>query len=194
MDIKRIKQHFTDSIQTKIEAADKLPAVIAQAGELLTRCLLNEKKILTCGNGGSSCDAVHFSSELLNRYKCERPSLPAIALTTDMATITAIGNDYSFTEIFSKQIRALGNKGDVLLAISTSGESKNILEAIHTAHDRGLTVLALTGREGGTIAEILKGDDIEIRVPAEETARIQETHLLIIHCLCDLIDMKLFGH
>ena len=189
----RIKQQFSDSIQTKINAADQLPPKIVEAAEILTHCLLNEGKILSCGNGGSACDAMHFSSELLNRYKCERPSLPAIALTTDMPTITAIGNDYHYNEIFSKQIRALGQPQDVLLAISTSGQSKNVIEGMKAAHDRGMKIIALTGRHGGEMAQLIGPNDVEIRVPADETARIQETHLLIIHCLCDLIDLQLFG-
>ena len=189
----RIKQHFTDSIQTKISAADTLPDVIAAASELLVSALVAGNKILSCGNGGSSGDAQHFSSEMLNRFERERPSLPAIALSTDTNTITAIANDYSYEEIFSKQIRAFGNDGDVLLAITTSGNSKNILHAIKAAHDRGMSVVALTGKDGGNLAGCLATGDIEIRVPSHSTARIQEVHLLIIHSLCDLIDNSLFG-
>ena len=155
--------------------------------------LLNEGKILSCGNGGSAGDAQHFSSELLNRFERERPSLPAVALTTDSSTITSIANDYSYNEIFSKQIRALGQPGDVLLAISTSGNSANVIQAIQAAHDREMTVVALTGRDGGGMASLLLPEDVEIRVPAKVTARIQEVHLLTIHCLCDLIDSQLFG-
>jgi DnaA initiator-associating protein len=195
MDIlERIKLQFQNSIQTKIEAADILPEAIGEAAEIMVECLLNEHKILSCGNGGSACDSQHFSSELLNRYLTERPSLPAIALTTDTPTITAIANDYAFQEIFSKQIRALGQTGDVLLAISTSGNSLNVINAIETARDRGMRIVALTGKDGGEMANLLDGvNDVEIRVPSTETARIPETHLLIIHFLCDLIDMKLFG-
>ena len=149
--------------------------------------------MLSCGNGGSAGDAQHFSSELLNRFERERPSLPAIALTTDSSTITSIANDYSYNEIFSKQIRALGQPGDVLLAISTSGNSANIIQAIQAAHDREMIVVALTGRDGGDMASLLLPEDVEIRVPAKVTARIQEVHLLAIHCLCDLIDSQLFG-
>ena len=159
----------------------------------MVNCLLNEGKILTCGNGGSAGDAQHFSSELLNRFERERPSLPALALTTDSSTITSIANDYSYDEIFSKQIRALGQPGDVLLAISTSGNSGNVLQAIQAAHDRDMLVVALTGRDGGAMASLLLPEDSEIRVPARSTARIQEVHLLAIHCLCDLIDRQLFG-
>lgn len=191
----RVHQHFKDSIQTKIVAADTLGESIVAAGKLMAQCLLNNHKILSCGNGGSAADAQHFSAELVNRFETERPALPAIALTTDTSTLTSIANDYSYNEIFSKQIKALGQAGDVLLAISTSGNSRNIIEAILTAHDRNIQVIALTGRDGGEIGALLSPDhDIEIRVPAQVTTRIQETHLLIIHCLCDLIDRQLFGH
>ena len=188
----RIKHNFNESVQTKIAAADALVDPIAQAGELMVQCLLANHKVLSCGNGGSAADAQHFSSEMLNRYEAERPSLPAIALTTDSSTITSIANDYSYDEVFAKQIKGLGHQGDILLAISTSGNSKNILKAVETAHHRELNVIALTGRNGGELATILTPNDIEIRVPAESTARIQETHLLIIHCLCDIIDRQLF--
>jgi phosphoheptose isomerase len=191
--IERIRASFTDSIQTKINAADSILNIIAEAGEEMVQALLEGHKILTCGNGGSSCDAVHFSSEMLNRFKQERPGLPAIALTADMATITAIGNDYHFSDIFAKQVRALGQSGDVLLAITTSGNSANIVNAVKAAHDKGMVVIALTGHDGGKIVEHLQEKDIEIRVPAYDTARIQETHLLVIHCICDIIDFRLFG-
>lgn len=190
----RIRQSFSDSIQTKIIAADTILDRVALACERTAQCLLDGHKILSCGNGGSACDALHFSSEMLNRYKHERPSLPAIALTADIATLTSIANDYSYNEVFAKQLRALGQAGDILLAISTSGNSANVLHAIKAAHDRNITVIALTGNDGGKIAEILTSEDIEIRVPAAETARIQETHLLIIHCICESIDYQLFGH
>jgi phosphoheptose isomerase len=189
----RMRQHFNDSIQTKITAADTLIQPIARAGEAMARSLLDNHKILSCGNGGSAADAQHFSSELLNRFESERPSLPAIALTTDSSTITAIGNDYHYNEIFSKQIKALGQAGDILLAITTSGNSKNILEALQAAHSRDVKVIVLTGKDGGEVPALLGPDDIEIRVPAESTARIQETHLLVIHCLCDIIDHRLFS-
>ena len=159
----------------------------------MTRSLLEDGKILSCGNGGSAADAQHFSSELLNRFELERPGLPAMALTTDSSTLTSIANDYAFVEIFAKQVRALGQPEDVLLAISTSGNSENVVRAIHAAHERGVRVVALTGRDGGAIAQSLGADDIEIRVPAERTCRIQEVHLLVIHCLCDLIDTELLG-
>lgn len=192
--IDRIKHNFSESIQTKINAADAILPSVGFAAERIVKCLLDDRKILSCGNGGSACDALHFSSEMLNRFKHERPSLPAIALTADMPTITSIANDSNYTEIFSKQIRALGQPGDVLLAISTSGNSANILSAIKAAHDRQMNIVALTGYDGGKIPGILQGDDIEIRIPAHDTARIQETHLLIIHCICDVVDFQLFGH
>lgn len=189
----RIRQLFTDSIETKTRAMDVLGPSIEQASQLMVNALLSERKLLSCGNGGSAGDAQHFSSELLNRFERERPSLPAIALTTDSSTITSIANDYSYEEVFSKQIRALGQAGDVLLAISTSGNSGNVIQAIQAAHDRDMQVVALTGRDGGTMTSLLLPDDVEIRVPARSTARIQEVHLLAIHCLCDLIDRQLFG-
>ncbi|EKD55355.1 MAG: phosphoheptose isomerase [uncultured bacterium] len=190
----RIKHQFSESIQTKINSADILPPIIQTACEQIIQSLLEGHKIMSCGNGGSACDALHFSSEMLNRFKDERPSLPAIALNADISTLTAIANDYSYHEVFAKQIRALGHPGDVLLAISTSGNSTNILNAIKAAQDREMIVVALTGNDGGKIAELLKNNDVEIRVPAAETARIQETHLLIIHCICDIVDYQLFGH
>jgi len=192
--IERIKHNFSESIQTKINAADMILPTIGAACEKIVKCLLDGNKILTCGNGGSACDALHFSSEMLNRFKHERPSLPAIALTADMATLTSIANDNSYNEVFAKQLRALGQANDILLAISTSGNSINILNAIKAAHDRNLNVIAMTGYDGGKIPGILCESDIEIRVPAYDTARIQETHLLIIHCMCDTVDYQLFGH
>jgi len=186
----RVRRHFEESLATK-QAAITLAPAIAAAAATMTRCLLEDGKILSCGNGGSAADAQHFSSELLNRFEMERPGLPAVALTTDSSTLTSIANDYSFVEVFAKQVRALGQPADVLLAISTSGNSENIVRAIHAAHERGLRVVALTGRDGGAVAGVLTEDDIELRVPAERTARVQEVHLLIIHCLCDLIDAEL---
>lgn len=188
-----IHSHFSESIQAKIDSADILPPAIAKAGAVMIRALESGKKILSCGNGGSACDAQHFSAELLGRFERERPELPAIALTTDSSTLTAIANDYAYEQIFAKQIRGLGHEGDVLLAISTSGNSANVVSAIQAAHERKMHVIALTGKDGGKIAALLKGDDVEIRIPASRTARIQECHLLTIHCLCDLIDHGLFG-
>jgi len=190
--LERIKTNFTESIQTKIAASEILAEPIEQAGLIMVQCLLSGQKILACGNGGSAGDAQHFSAELLNRYETERPSLPAIALTTDSSTITSIANDYHYDEVFSKQLRALGNSGDVLLAISTSGNSKNVIKAIETAVSRDMPIIALTGKDGGDIAGLLGPNDVEIRVPAARTARIQEVHLLVIHCLCDIIDSTLF--
>ncbi len=191
--LETIQQHFSESIQTKIEAADLLPPMIAEAAELISQALVSGKKILACGNGGSAADAQHFAAELIGRFERERPELPAIALTTDTSALTAIGNDYSFNEVFSKQVRALAQEGDILLAISTSGDSANVIKAIEAAHQRDAHIIALTGKEGGEIARILKGTDVELRAPAKRTARIQECHILIIHCLCDLIDQQLFG-
>lgn len=192
--LERIKHNFSESIQTKINSADAIIPDVGFAADKVVQCLLEGHKILSCGNGGSACDALHFSSEMLNRFKHERPSLPAIALTADVATLTSIANDSNYNEIFAKQIRALGQPGDILLAISTSGNSSNILNAIKAAHDREMTVVALTGYDGGKIPSFLQDNDIEIRVPAHDTARIQETHLLIIHCICDVVDFQLFGH
>ena len=193
MNVKQVQQHFSDSIQTKITAADTLAEIIVRAAEILVTALLAGRKILICGNGGSAADAQHFSAELLNRFETERPSLPAIALTADTATITAIANDDRFEQIFAKQIRGLGQAGDVLLAITTSGNSPNILQAVQAAHSLDIKTVALTGKQGGELVKLLKADDIEIRVPADNTARIQETHILILHCFCDLIDKQLFG-
>lgn len=192
--LERIKYSFSESIQTKINAADAILPTVGIAAQKFVQCLLEGHKILSCGNGGSACDAQHFSGEMLNRFKHERPSLPAIALTADMSTLTSIANDSNYNEVFAKQIRALGQPGDILFAITTSGNSNNILSAIKAAHDRQMIVIAMTGNDGGKIPGLLSENDIEIRVPAYETARIQETHLLIIHSICDVIDYQLFGH
>jgi phosphoheptose isomerase len=192
--IERIKKNFQDSISTKNLSAELLPDTIANAGELIVQSLLENHKILSCGNGGSAADAQHFASEMVNRFEAERPGLPALALTTDTSTLTSIANDHHYEEIFSKQVKALGQQGDILLAISTSGNSKNIINAIHAAHARNLHVIALTGCDGGQVGSLLTSNDIEIRVPAYSTARIQETHLLIIHCLCDMIERTLFSN
>lgn len=189
----RITHLFDQSIETKVAAREALPIIIAQAGEMIVQTLLADGKVLSCGNGGSAGDAQHFSSEMLNRFERERPSLPAIALSTDTSTLTSIANDYSYNEIFSKQIRALGRENDILLAISTSGNSANVVQAIQAAHDRQMRVVALTGRDGGDMAQLLQPEDIEVRVPSRSTARIQEVHLLVIHALCDYIDQALFG-
>ncbi|MDP7536913.1 MAG: phosphoheptose isomerase [Methylococcales bacterium] len=189
----RINQHFTASIETKQAAAALLGPGISAAAQTLVTALLKGKKILTCGNGGSAGDAQHFSSELLNRFERERPPLPAIALTTDSSTLTSIANDYHYNQVFAKQLRALGQPGDILVTYSTSGNSESIIQAINSAHDKKITTIALTGKDGGAVTNLLFENDIEIRVPSPSTARIQETHLLITHCLCDLIDHQLFG-
>jgi D-sedoheptulose 7-phosphate isomerase len=189
----RIREQFEQSAQIKLQAMDELAPAIAAAAELMGGQLLQERKILSCGNGGSAGDSQHFSSEMLNRFERERPGLPAMALTTDTSTLTSIANDYHYDEVFAKQVRALGQTGDVLLAISTSGNSSNVVQAMKAAHDRGMHVVALTGKEGGEMALNLAEGDIEVRVPASSTARIQEVHLLVIHCLCDAIDRMLFG-
>jgi D-sedoheptulose 7-phosphate isomerase len=190
---KRIAQHFSDSAQLKLQAGKVLTEPLRAGAERMVLCLVNEGKILACGNGGSAADAQHFSAELLNRFEMERPALPAIALTTDSSTITSIANDYDFDQVFAKQVRALGQPDDVLLAISTSGNSRNVIEAIHAAHERQMAVIALTGRNGGTLAELLGEEDVHICVPHTRTARIQEVHLLCLHCLCDAIDCLLLG-
>lgn len=190
----RIKQQFNDSIETKQAAAALLGQDISDAAQLLVSALLEGKKILTCGNGGSAADAQHFSSELINRFERERPPLPAIALTTDSSTITSIANDYHYNLVFAKQLRALGQSGDILVSYTTSGNSDSIIQAINAAHDKKIPTIALTGKDGGIVSGLLLESDIEIRVPSKSTARIQETHLLITHCLCDLIDHQLFGN
>lgn len=189
--IKRVKQNFEESIQVKQQSLQPLAALTARAAALIALALDNGAKILSCGNGGSAGDAQHFSSEMLNRFETERPGLPAVALTTDSSTLTSIANDYDYGQIFSKQILALGNPGDILLAISTSGNSDNVCKAVEAAHSRNLQVVALSGGDGGTMARLLQETDIEIRVPAHSTARTQEVHLLLIHCLCDLIDQHI---
>jgi len=191
--ISRIGRHFTDSAQTKLDAIEMLAAPIAEAVEAMVACLLGNGKILTCGNGGSAADAQHFAAELVGRFEMERQGLAAIALTTDSSILTAISNDYGYKAIFDKQVRALGQPGDVLLAISTSGNSGNVVEAIHAAHDNDLRVVALTGKGGGEIAELLRDTDVHICVQSDRTARIQEVHLLTVHCLCDGIDCLLLG-
>jgi D-sedoheptulose 7-phosphate isomerase len=191
--IARVTQHFDDSAQVKLESKDVLAQPIVDAAQAMVAALLNDRKILACGNGGSAADAQHFAAELVNRFEVERPGLPAIALTTDSSVITSIANDYDYNLIFSKQVRALGMEGDVLIAISTSGNSTNVMEAISAAHERGMIVVALTGRDGGNMGPLLSENDFHICVPTQRTARIQEVHLLTIHCLCDLIDNLLFG-
>src|SRR3981081_210029 len=191
--VPRIRAHFADSAQLNLAAAETLAPQISRAAELLAACLLANGKILACGNGGSAADAQHFSAELLNRFERERPGLAAIALTTDSSTLTAIANDYEYEQVFSKQLAALGQAGDVLLGISTSGNSKNVARAVSAAHEREMRVVALTGRGGGEIGNLLASEDVHICVPHSQTARIQEVHLLTVHCLCDGIDCMLLG-
>ena len=193
MSISRIEVIFNNSIMVKQKTFNSIAEQIALAGDKMVESLLNDGKIMACGNGGSAADSQHFTSELINRFEAERPALPAIALTTDSSAITSIANDYQYDDIFSRQIHALGREPDVLLAISTSGQSNSIVQAIEAAHERDMSVIALTGKDGGFVANSLSSDDIELRVPAEQTARIQETHITIIHALCDLIDHQLFG-
>jgi len=191
--IARISKNFQDSINTKQLSAEMLAEPISKSAQIITQCFLNGGKILSCGNGGSAGDAQHFSSEMLNRFEMERPGLPAIALTTDSSTVTSIANDYNYNQIFSKQVTALGQAGDALLAISTSGNSENVIMAIDAAHDRDMTIIALDDKSGGEMSGLLSLNDVEIRVPSDSTARIQEVHLLVIHCICDLVDHQLMG-
>jgi D-sedoheptulose 7-phosphate isomerase len=194
MDIEhRIRQHFSDSAQTKLKAVDALAAPIARAIDMMVKTLLANGKILACGNGGSAADSQHFAAELLNRFERERPGLAAMALTTDTSTLTSIANDYDYNQVFSKQVLALGQPGDILLAISTSGNSKNVMAAVTAAHERDMRVVALTGKSGGAMANMLSEADAHICVPHSSTARIQEVHLLTLHCLCDGIDTLLLG-
>lgn len=192
--IDRVTRIFETGLELRARCQRELPPVIERAAWRMIDALSAGNKILCCGNGGSAADAQHFSSEMLNRFERERPGLPAIALTTDASTITSIGNDYDFADIFAKQVRALGKPGDMLLAYSTSGRSPNIVRAIDAAHERAMPVLLVSGRDGGPAAERLEAADVEIRVPSDQTARIQEIHLTITHCLCDLIDGYLLDH
>ncbi|HNX70916.1 phosphoheptose isomerase [Rivihabitans pingtungensis] len=191
--IQRVNEHFIESIAAKQQAMEVLSPGIAVAAEKMVACLMNEGKILACGNGGSAADAQHFAAEMVGRFEKERPGLAALSLATDTSALTAIGNDYDFDMVFSKQVRALGQTGDILLAISTSGNSANVIEAIHSAHERQMTVIAFTGKDGGKIGELLTSEDILLNVPAFRTARIQEVHILMIHALCDAIDYMLLG-
>lgn len=188
-----VEKMFTQSIATKLAAKDCLIEPITHAVNLLVDALKNNHKVLVCGNGGSAADAQHFAAELVCRFERERPSLPAIALTTDSSLLTAISNDYSFKNVFARQVSGLGQQGDVLIAISTSGHSENVIQAIDVAHEKKMAVIALTGRDGGNIAGQLNENDVEIRVPSSSTARIQEVHILSLHCLCDQIDTLLFS-
>ena len=189
----RVAAHFAESIAAKQQAVEVLAEPTTEAAQLMINCLMNDGKILVCGNGGSAADAQHFAAEMTGRFEKERMELAAIALTTDTSALTAIGNDYGFDHIFSKQVRALGRPGDILMGISTSGNSANIIEAIHAAHERDMQVIAFTGRDGGKIAGLLKDNDVLLNVPHPRTARIQENHIVLIHALCDCIDSALLG-
>jgi D-sedoheptulose 7-phosphate isomerase len=189
----RIQQQFFDSADLKYAAAEILAKPIADAVHAVVGCITAGGKVLACGNGGSASDAQHFAAEFVGRFERERPGLAAIALTTDTSILTAIGNDYDFNSIYSKQVQALGAPGDVLLAISTSGNSANVLAAVEAAKAKEMTVIALTGRGGGKLRERLGETDVHICVPHERTARIQEVHILVLHCLCDAVDLQLLG-
>ena len=189
----RILGHFLESAELKKQAAEVLADPIGNAADLMFSVLTQGNKILACGNGGSAADCQHFAAELVGRFEKERLPLPAMALTTDSSIMTAVGNDYSFRDVFTKQVQAFGQPGDLLLAISTSGNSANVMDAIEAAHDREMTVVALTGKGGGAIGQMLTENDVHICVPHDRTARIQEVHLLVIHCICDGTDAALFG-
>jgi D-sedoheptulose 7-phosphate isomerase len=194
MDVaRRIRAHFAASAELKLAAAETMAPHIARAAGVMTDCLLADGKILSCGNGGSAADAQHFAAEMVGRFERERPELPAISLSTDTSILTAIANDYDYAQVFAKQVRALGDAGDVLLAISTSGNSANVVAAADAARERGLRIVALTGKGGGRLGELLSAEDVHLCVPHDVTARIQEVHLLTIHCLCDAIDASLLG-
>lgn len=189
----RVRQTFEESVRAKRDTVDTLAPTIVRAAERALECVRDGHTLFCCGNGGSAADSQHLASELVNRFETDRMALPAIALTTDTSALTSIANDFSFAHIFARQLQALGRPGDALLAISTSGTSDNIVNAVDAAHQRGMTVIALSGRDGGAVAARLNEGDVEVRVPAHSTARIQEVHILIIHCLCDLIDRWLVG-
>ena len=188
-----LRTHFEEGIELRRRMAETLPAQIARAGEALAAALKSGKKALSCGNGGSAADAQHFAAELVGRFERERPGLPAVALTTDTSALTAIANDYNYDRVFSKQVEALGNEGDVLLAISTSGNSKNVIEAMKAAQARKVTVIALTGRDGGAMGRMCGPRDFHINVAHPRTMRVQEVHLLVVHCLCEVVDNVIYG-
>lgn len=191
--IEKIKQAFTESIQTNIDAADTLPDSIARAGEMMVQCLIDGRKILSCGNGGSASEAEYFVSLMIDRFERERPSLPAMALNTGSVSITAMANDKNFNDVFAKQVRALGNEGDILLVFSSSGNSKSSIRAMEAALSRDMLIVAVTGKDGGTMAGLIGSNDVEIRVPSNSVPRIREVHRIVVHSLADFIDNSLFG-
>ncbi len=191
--IDKIKQAFTESIQTNIDAADTLPEAIARAGELMVQCLIDGRKILACGNGGSASEAEYFVSLMSHRFERERPGLPAMALNTDIVTMTAMANENNFNDVYAKQVRALGNEGDVLLVFSSSGNSKSTIRAMESALSRDMLIVAVTGKDGGTMAGLIGSNDVEVRVPSNSVPRIREVHRLVVHTLADYIDNSLFG-
>ena len=191
--IQHLREHFDEGIELRKRMAQTLPAEIARAGEALANALKSGRKALACGNGGSAADSQHFAAELVGRFERERPGLPGIALTVDSSALTAIANDYDYDRVFSKQVEALGNAGDVLLAISTSGNSKNCIAAMKSAQERGMIVIALTGRDGGAMGRMTRANDFHLNVSHPRTMRVQEVHLLVIHCLCEVVDNIIFG-
>jgi len=188
-----LRRHFDEGIELRRKMAQTMPAEIARAGEALAAALKSGRKALACGNGGSAADSQHFAAELVGRFERERPGFPAIALTTDTSALTAIANDYDYDRVFSKQIEVLGNAGDVLLAISTSGNSRNVVEAMRAAQARGMVVIALTGRDGGAMAKMVRAQDFHLNVSHPRTMRVQEVHLLVVHCLCEVVDNVIHG-
>jgi len=188
-----LRQHFDEGIELRRRMAETMPGAIARAGTALAEALRSGRKALACGNGGSAADSQHFAAEIVGRFERERPGMPAIALTVDTSALTAIANDYDFDRVFSKQVEALGQPGDVLLGISTSGNSKNVVEAMRAAHDKNMVVIALTGRDGGAMAKMLRPTDHHLNVAHPRTMRVQEIHLLVIHCLCEVVDNVIFG-
>ena len=191
--VTNLKQHFLEGIELRQRMAETMPAQIARAGEALAQALKTGRKVLSCGNSGSAADSQHFAAEMVGRFERERPGLPGIALTTDTSALTAIANDYDFDRVFSRQVEALGQPGDFLLAISTSGNSKNVIEAIKAAQAKGLVVIALTGRDGGAMGKMLRPTDFHLNVAHSRTMRVQEIHLLAIHCLCEVVDNVIYG-
>ena len=188
-----LKKHFEEGIELRRRMAETMPAEIAKAGEALAAALKSGRKVLSCGNGGSAADSQHFAAELVGRFERERPGLAGIALTTDTSALTAIANDYHYDQVFSKQVLALGQAGDFLLGISTSGNSKNVIEAIKAAHTRGMHAIALTGRDGGEMGRMMRPGDFHLNVAHPRTMRVQEIHLLVVHCLCEVVDNVIFG-